>query len=397
MRYIHFTLLLLILVIPGLSCEKLIEIDDPIDTITTREVFIGDSEAKAVMAGVYSTMINGWPRTHFSSGLTTLLGSVSSDDLDCFDFETSYGLSYFNTSKVLASDATSAIYWNTAYKVVYNANSILEGVAASTSEKLTASMRTQLNAEAKFLRAFSFFYLTNFYGDLPLPLTIDFNKTRNLPRLPQEKVYEQIISDLKDAQAGLPAINENQAGERIYPDKWAATALLARVYLYTGKYDSAWKQSNAVIAQVERFKLATEPAQVFFADSKEAIWQLKQEVTYGTTQTYLAPESRVLVPYEDGGAIPRIGIEFIVSSSLLNAFEPNDQRKIAWVGSTPPVTLNLPVIQKFAWKYKSLGSINFPGALHPEYNVVLRLAEQYLIRAEAAAKGAETLQMLLQT
>lgn len=395
MRSIYYSLLSFAFVILALSCEKLTNIEAPIDTITTGQVFSSDNEARAALAGIYSTMINsgvygGAATDQFSAGLVTLLAGLSSDELDCTEGSNNPFFN-FNANRLQRDEGNSIALWNTAFKVVYNANAVLEGIASSTSQRLTEGARKKMSGEAKFLRAFSYFYLTNFFGDVPLALTIDFNKTRNLPKTPQVKVYEQIVIDLIEAQTLLPEDNTSQAGQRIYPDRWAATALLARVYLYIGDYENAWKQSSAVIAQVSNFNLETDLNAVFLSGSREAIWQLKQgDMGFGGSGNATL-EGYMFIPSSSETGTPFYFINYQLSTLLINAFEPDDQRKVAWVGSSDENMYNLPGTLYFPYKYKIGPNNNIPGEEPTELYTVLRLAEQYLIRAEAAANGAATL------
>ncbi len=93
--------------------------------------------------------------------------------------------------------------------------------------------------EARFFRAFCYFYLVNLFGDVPLATTTDSTINARLPRIPSDEVYQQIITDLKEAESllsteYLDANLKSYGGlpERVRPTKWAASAMLARVYLY---------------------------------------------------------------------------------------------------------------------------------------------------------------------
>src|ERR1700744_576856 len=271
-----------------MSCKKMIAIDEPINTLTTTEIFRPDSTATSAMAGVYSAMINGTTPgsaissngSMFSAGMSTALGATSADELYIYSSVGNPSVDVYGSNHltVLNSSGSTAL-WISAYNIIYKANSVIEGIAASTSASLHTNVRTELTAEAKFVRAFSYFYLTNFFGDVPMALTVDFNKTASLPRMPQQQVYQQIISDLKDAQANLANDYSAGNGERIIPNKWAATLLLARVYLYTNDYADAAAQAAAVINNQALFTLDPDLRNVFSTTSKEAVWQLKQTTT----------------------------------------------------------------------------------------------------------------------
>ena len=377
------------------SCEKMVEVEDPIDSITTNQVFSTDDQASAAMAGVYSKMINdvsgiGSAQGQFSSGLATVVGGCSADELTIPD-QTYFGdpYAFFVTNKLLRDNNLVPNIWNSAYTTIYNANAIIEGIAASTSARLTEAVRKKLTAESKFVRAFSYFYLVNFFGDVPLVMTVDFNKTRYLARTPKADVYKQIIRDLLDAQADLPPLNTNAGGEKIFPGKWAATAMLARAYLFTGDHENAFKQSSATIANNGQLVLEEELSKVFLKGSREAIWQLKHSEGAQGNNGNATPEGALLIPGTSPGKPLFYNIYFHIHDDLLNAFEPGDDRFNQWLGVSDP---NLTNARKYFVRKYQTGIYNrIIGGTPIEYYMPLRLAEQYFIRAEAAANGAGTL------
>jgi hypothetical protein len=390
-------LVLLCLIFSGahLACKKLIAIDEPINTLTTTEIFSTDASATSAMAGVYSTMINGTTGSQasgsygsiFSAGLTTGIGAQSADELYTFSLVGSPSADVYRSNHLTAQNAGySLVIWTSAYNIIYKANSVIEGISASTASTLHAGVRTELTAEAKFTRAFCYFYLTNFFGDVPMVLTVDFNKTENLARMPHAQVYTQIISDLKDAQSGLANDYSAGNGERIIPNKWAATLLLARVYLYTGNYAAAAAQARAVIDNSSLFGLEPDLNNVFSTTSREAVWQLKQTTADAILKNG-TPEGMALAALTtDHHGYP----QYCMTNELLSAFEPGDQRRVKWVDSTDDAVQGPALPMMYYYPYKYIIGIDNADASQPppQYYMVLRLAEAYLIRAEAEANGA---------
>jgi len=381
------------------GCKKLIEINEPINTTTTAKVFSSDGTAISAMAGIYTMMINGASTSdggisveafgQFSNGLITLLGSLSSDDLYEPAGVNGAGYYFYNSNHLTRlNSGPSNNIWGTAYTTIYKANSVIEGIAASTAPALHDNIRNELTGEAKFVRAFCYFYLTNCFGDVPMALTVDFNKTQNLPRMPQAQVYQQIIQDLKDAQAALAANYSRGNDERVIPNKWAATLMLARAYLYTKDYPNAAEQASAIINNISLYGLEDDLNKVFLKNSREAIWQLKQTATDGSLKN-ATPEGLGMLPVPLSNGIAH----YCLTNQLLAAFEQNDQRREIWVGKTDNSyntdgSPHPPFITYFPFKY-IIGSDN--GDLSqppPQYYMVLRVAEAYLIRAEAEANGA---------
>ena len=262
------------------------------------------------------------------------------------------------------TDPNAESIWSGSYGVIYIANSIIEGMAGSTG--ISAAFKNQATAEAEFIRAFCYFHLVNFFGDVPLILTTNVATNSLLARTPTAQVYSQMVSDLKFAQSNLPADYSISSGARTRADKWVATALLARVYLYTSDWVDAEAQATAVIGNTALFSLPTNLTTVFTPTSTEAIWQFYNQLD-GYTQYayYVLPNPVAQVP------------TYILTPGLVNAFEPGDARQTNWTSTLVygGTTYTYPS------KYKSITT----GA-NAEYYTVLRLAEQYLIRAEARAE-----------
>ena len=360
------------------SCEKLLEIPESINAVTTEKVFKDDQSATAALMGVYSQLINGGATQQFSCGLATILGSYSSDD---FRGNIENYVSTNQLTALLADETNIPNLWKSCYAVgVYGSNAVLEGIAGSKT--ISGSVSDQLEGEAKFIRAFSYFYLTNFFGDVPLVLTTDFNQSATMPRTQQSLVYKQIINDLKDAQQLLPDHYDINNGQRIRANKWAATAMLARVYLYTGDMTNAAIQAEAVIGEKNLFSLPADPNTVFGVNSQEAIWQLQQ--SNANTPGNATPEAFSLMSNFFQPAGPGAVSTGMLSDQLLAAFEEGDKRRASWV--TYMYIGN--DTTWFPFKYKT-GAFNrvIGGPLTEQYTA-LRLAEQYLIRAEASSKGA---------
>src|SRR5258706_7115947 len=153
-----------------------------------------------------------------------------------------------------------------------------------------------MTGEAKFLRAFCYFYLVNLFGDVPLLTTTDFASNSIAPRTPVNQVYDQIIADLKQAVNILPFDYSNTNGERIRATKWAASALLARVYLYTGKYADAETQATLVINNPAYNLVTISPSNNGFQkNNSEAILQL-QSNNSTTNWPYATREAYDFVP-----------------------------------------------------------------------------------------------------
>jgi hypothetical protein len=350
-------------------------VDSPVTSITGENVFTTDATAISVLNGIYAKMSNETLTTGGYISTSLYLG-VSADELRVFSGSTNNVLKAYYQNNLSSINTEGAEYWTQIYPYVYTANAAIEGLKDNT--KLTAAVQKQLLGEAKFIRAFSYFYLINLYGSVPLVLTTDYVTNSSVARTDAQAVWNQIVQDLQDAQSLLSDNFLNitlsaTSSERVRPTKWAAQALLARVYLYTGNLAGAEQQASAVIDNKSLFDTVSLSG-VFLKNSMEAIWQLQPVNVNRNTQdaqTFLLP------------GVPDDSHPVYLSEFLMNTFESGDNRKTTWVGSVTDGSS----IYYYPNKYAA-GSLipTTPPTPPSEYMMVLRLGEQYLIRAEARAK-----------
>lgn len=346
---------LLVILLFFASCEDFLNIDAPVTELISEDVFEDDLTATAAMAGLYASMSTG------SGGLNsiTFLGGLLADE--SILFSTDQNTQQFYTNNIIPSNGKVSTFWGSSgYTYIYQANSVIEGLDGSS--QVTPSLKTQLTGEALFIRAFLHFYLLNLFGDIPYITTTNYISNTSAVRLPKTEVFQNIISDLLDAQGRLPDDYSFSDSERIRPIKWAATSLLARVYLYSGAWELAEAQSTSVIDNIAMFNL-TSLDEVYLKNSNESIWQLKPDGSNENTQ-----EGTIFILT----GTPRYSA---LTDEFINSFEPGDLRKQHWIDSI--------IVGENTWSYPFKYKIRTGSDPFNEYSMVLRLAEQYLIRAEA--------------
>lgn len=354
------------------SCKKSVTVPPPESSITTMQSFSSNALATAAMTGVYYNMINA-NGDNFFNGAITIYTGTSSDELSFFLRTVQDNIQFNDNNLTPVNRRILNSFWNNAYSIIYSANAVIDGLNSSVN--ISDTVKNELTGEAKFVRALCYFYLTNLFGDIPLVNDINWRSSRLLSRTPMQDVYQQIVSDLLEAQHKLSADFSAAKGQRIIPTKWAASALLARVYMYLQRWADAEELSDAVISNTSLFSLAPGLKTVFKPNSSEAVWQLQQS---NTTATYNATnEGYRIIPY-DAASRPFV----YLTDSLLKSFEPNDKRQDNWIDST----VYNSITYYYPRKYTTGPSQSMPGGAYDEYYMVLRLAEQYLIRAEARAQ-----------
>lgn len=383
-----YCILAILLIMVQASCKKLLEVPPPTNAITENSVYTTDATAIAVLNSLYSNMnILSSDNPIQGNGGIALITGISSDELVLYSGITDvvYKSFYQNALRSTPPSASGSQHWSPLYNFIFRCNAAIEGLSASTT--LTEAVKQQLLGEAKFIRAFFYFYLVNLFGDIPLALTTDPQINSMLARSLKTDVYQQIIKDLKEAKELLSSnyLQETLLAtttERVRPTQWAANALLARAYLFTGDYAKAEAEATVVIDNTSLFSL-TSLNGVFLKNSQEAIWQLQPtELDFNTIEA-----RTFIVPATGPSTDLSLANPVYLSDWLLNSFEVGDQRVVNgnWINTTVfnvTPTLTDTVVYPFKYKVNTSPGVTTPGGL-TEYFMVLRLGEQYLIRAEA--------------
>ena len=345
-----------------ISCKKSVAVDLPIDKITSDRVFENDQTAIGAVSGIYSQMM---PTVLFySSGGTSIYAGLAADELYITNATNPNEMQFAENSLSASNGIIQTNFWYWSYKMNYQASLCIEQL--SKSQTISPEVKNTLLGEARFIRAFNYFYLVNFFGDVPLVTGTDYKSNALISRTPVQQVYQQIIEDLLAAKSLLPEGYSGQGKGR--PNKWSATALLARVYLYMQDWPNAAAEATAVLNSGAYF-LEDDLNNVFLVSSKEAIWQLfPVEAGFNTTI------ARYLVPTSSATSRPA----FAITPQLISSFLPGDKRKAAWIKTKTVAGVQY----NYVFKYK-VRNLNLPVT---EAYTVLRLAEMYLIRAEAKAQ-----------
>jgi starch-binding outer membrane protein, SusD/RagB family len=362
---------LLFILMPFLGCKKWVAVNTPVTSINNADIYNSDATATAVLTGIYANMSNNF----MNGGILSmcLFPELSADNLSLYaGANNPTDLAYYDNN-LTNLNTQGSDFWSNIYPLVYVVNSALEGLNGAKS--LTPAVKQQLIGEAKFMRAFFYFYLVNLYGDVPLVTTTNYNENAFFSRTSQAIVWRQIITDLHDAQNALSsnyldASLINTTSERVRPTKWADTALLARTYLFQQKWDSAEAEATTVISNSSIYSLDTLNG-VFLKNNPEAIWQLQPVVVGLNSQ-----EAQVFILPPQGP--DNMTYIFYLDSTFVADFEPGDLRRTNWIDS---VYANNSVYY-YPYKYK-VNAVKMPVT---EYEMVFRLGEQYLVRAEARAQ-----------
>lgn len=342
----------------------MVDLDPPSNQLIREEVFADEETVESAMTGIYNQLFQLDYSNGYRSSITTLAG-LSADNIENIS-TSNISRMEFQEHEISLDNTDNLNIWSSAYNMIYATNSFLEGL--QNSEDIAPDFRQQMEGQARFVRAFTYFYLTNIYGEVPLILTTAYRENQLKSRAPKNEIYDQVLTDLLLAEEQVP--EEYPDGDRTRVNKFTVKAFLARFYLYTENWSLAEELSSEVIAENGLYELSQDLSQVFMANSREAIWQISPVGGNGiATQTN---EGNFFIIDPVFSFFAAIKLE----ESFTNSFDTVDKRFQNWVGYNESLDAH------FVYKYKIRSSTEYPIK---EYSMVMRLAEQYLIRAESRA------------
>ncbi|MDR2563865.1 MAG: RagB/SusD family nutrient uptake outer membrane protein, partial [Prevotellaceae bacterium] len=330
------------------SCD-LLDVDPPSDIVTPEQIYGDARTIEAAVNGLYTQNLLANQVFYYA---TPFYLTVIADD--AYHTSTSYDDLRYNTYG--QTNTYTAIFWEYPYKAILIANDLIERLPDATV--LSEEKKQEYIGEAKYFRAYSYFLLTTLFGDVPWVTSTRILETTHYPRTAKTEIVEHIKQDLKDVETAL----KNSANTNIKVTTWAASALLARTYLYNNEWEKAENKADSVI--VNSGYILEDLENVFLRSGKEAIFKTSSS---GSWTTYI---DRVYY------AQLTVNNTYLrLTDDFLNAFEADDLRKTQWTT----------IVSGFwhPYKYRRTAATSAGAA---EDFVSLRLAEQYLIRAEARAQ-----------
>lgn len=222
--------ILILLLACTASCEKdFLELQNPNDI--TADVFFENGEqvqqaVNTLYNSIRSAIRGGGDENTFAQNARD-----GSSQLTAGAFQVQ--VNYFNFGSS-PQDGDSDSFWSGAYTTIFRANTILENIESADFEGDDAE-KQRLLAETYFFRGLAYFHLAYMYGRVPIVLATpvepdDFNPPAAASF---DEVWDQAISDLQQAKAGLPAAPEAEEGRVTWG---AATGFLGKAYLYRAGY-----------------------------------------------------------------------------------------------------------------------------------------------------------------
>lgn len=340
------------------SCRQVLE-PPPVDLLVDELVLNEAADVEPVRLGLYSAFRGiGAPMV--------IAGCFTADFIQHNGTFTVYN--ELGNKQITSTNAAAERYWGSIYRTVYIANFIEERIA--TVPGVTEANRKQVLAEARFLRGFANFLGAYTFGGIPKVTTTTIVTNRNIARATREDILQSVIADYNSALPDLPNTNSNRTLAKTFATKNAARAAMARYYLYQKDWAQAERLATEIIA-TRLQTLADSIPDVFFQEvDSETIF----EVAYANNSS-------------DDPGTSSFGLNDILrgrrevipaNAYILTMLENNSgQRRLA-ISFDPTRQRG----RDNGWSVRKYGS---PDEANNNITI-FRLAEQYLIRAEARAQ-----------
>ena len=313
----------------SIGCSKFLELDPPY-TQDAENFFLNEADYLRALTGAYD-LLQGMFVSYWIGDIASdncIAGGESATDTE--------GLHQIEamTHGAFNDELRSIMRFN--YCGIARCNFLLE----PKENEIDFSSKSTILAEAKFLRAFYYFELVKFFGDIPLVIDerLGVQQIQQLERTPASEVYSQIEKDLNDAIAILSYKSEStHSGIKGRVDKGAALGLLGKVYLYQENWSAASQTFNTLINS-GNYALASDYNTMFLKENEnnsETIFDVEySDQEGGSYGCLICLEGNLTVGYQgirqyDGPSYGDGNSYNLPTQDLFNSFENYDPRREA--------------------------------------------------------------------
>ncbi|QJW90886.1 RagB/SusD family nutrient uptake outer membrane protein [Spirosoma taeanense] len=289
----------------GAGCKGYLE-EDTTGLLYGPNVLSTQEGLESALTGAYRGLGAQWSYgfLHPSANAAT----IGADDVTTHPASNKADWREFDQFNVSTTNQRSGAVYNGCYKAIQGANNVINNYQKTTGTKATIDI---IAGEAHFIRAFSYFWLTRFYGNIPLVMSGEYSDSLlTIKKSTPAQVYDLIVSDLKKAETMLP----NTRRDPGRPNAGSAKAYLADVYLtmagwplkQTDKYDLAAAKAKEVIDNSARYGFQLLPTFAAVFDNDPAVAIIPESVFQingftGGSGTANATYGNTTMPGEEGG------------------------------------------------------------------------------------------------
>ncbi|WP_460945264.1 RagB/SusD family nutrient uptake outer membrane protein [Spirosoma daeguense] len=394
-KKIHYSIFFCLTLLGLSSCDRSLLNPIPQTTVLDALALSTPARVQNQLLSLYGAMKDG----NFYGGRYVIYGDIRGED---FINETSNLVTGSDVWGLNATNSATAVVnlWYFAYLTINKCNVFLDGMAASGTTVVSADLAARYIAEAKLIRALSYYSLLQYYArpyadgngnkpGLPLRLTgINSVGQSDLARSTVAEVYTQILKDLNEAEAGLPATYTASSDNTTRAHKNTAIALKTRVYLTMQNYASVITEANKIVSSAAPFRAATGVAHQLQADiatvfttyaNTESIMSMPMTSTAGDfpgTQNQLA---YYYSPTSANGGVGNAEYSLNPRGIIADTTWRNTDKRRSFIRQTGTTT-----VKNWLTKYKA-------PSPYTDYVPVIRYSEVLLNLAEAKVRSTNAI------
>ncbi len=268
--YITGAALIFAAMLVTVSCKKILD-QEPHNSTYTDANFKTETDARTATAGAYSLL----RRVMLRNAAWHAYGDLPSGDINADND----GYHYVIRNGDFTGNNVDHGYfnWTNFYQCLQQVNLNILKIPTIPEESFSIEKKAHLVGEAYFLRAYTYFFMSRVWGDVPLKLEpdLDVTKTKNIPRTPADSVIKQCLADVATAESMLDWGYDDENNRAVRANKGSAYALEAHIRAWIHDYAGAEIAANQVITNGGYSLLdADNYAQVFVGKSMEGIFEL---------------------------------------------------------------------------------------------------------------------------
>jgi len=375
------------------GCDDYLE-EEPKDLVSPSNFFNTASEFELSIVGLYDIYKSGSLHGNiglfrfYENGADVIGPSRNFGQVEPYQ---SYSLSESNISAI-SQGSGAPVTWQDLYQIILNANTILENL--ELNDTLTAAEKSSIEGETLFLRAYAYYHLTNLWGDVPYYRdNLPIEEIQSLPRTDKTQIRDEILQDFQKAQDLLPSsYGSDNLGKA---NKWTAATVMVKIYLIQQKWQQARDKALEIIDEsphqlLDDYALVFDPNNEYNAEN---IWELDfaKDLVQDSWVDQFTPRIRDEPKNSDDREALRTALSernegmtgfglAVPLPDLVNKFPMDDLRR-----SSNVITEYLGFELTFPYMPKNfnLDQINSPRSNHGDNKIIFRMADVYLMAAEA--------------
>jgi hypothetical protein len=387
----------------SVACSKKLD-QTPVSSITNSNFYTNTNDFLQAVNGVYNKL-------RLYPDHLLWMGEMRSDNIAATSDGNRDWQGINDFSPNLTTTGFIVETWDNDYNGIYNANTVLDQLAAKGANVTDSTLRKRLTAECRFLRAFYYFDLVRYFGKVPLITKVmTTDEVLTIPRSPVADVYNQIIDDLQFAIANLPATYA--AADIGRPTSNAAKGILGLVYLTrsgptydiegpgmnSNEYDKALALFNDVINSGQYTFINNYPS--IFSYTNENNKEVIFDIQFMTTSNGADYPSMLVPPaYFTGLGLSGYGngygtCAFNITPNLMNSYKTSagggvDIRDTFSIQHKFNVTATqVDTTRPFIKKYINISARGTGLRDWPINFIVLRYTDVLMMKAECILHGA---------